>query len=457
MFEWVDAEKFKEIIDSGVEITSLEFGPGFNQSIEPLRGNHTIKTLIFGHGFNQPIGALAGNQTIESITFGDNFNQSIEPLRGNHSIKTLIFGDDFNQSIGPLRGNQTIETLKFGYVFNQSIEPLRGNHSIKTLEFGYAFNQPIDALFGNQSIETLWFRGNFNQPVDALVGNQTIKTLTLEGKFKQPVKLLMETTKIEQMYLPGVGIVDLLSKRSIARDCPKFLSAVEKRDKLMLEELIVSGFPVPMFSVPIFPYENPIVAGLGCYQYDPADKDFLTSFSRVRDTTSVSKLERKATHFWLDDSEVFDDLQDSVERFNSGESIDEKHLKKHRVLHKLASRKPFMGKTYLYHRTPDVVLDNPVIHEKIVFQRFTIASLAYEMSLETGRTEGQLFLLEVDEETPGSSLEGDAGKILLPDGIMWEIVNITHISYRISAVEYPEIIHAKYIGLLSHEEMLAIP
>lgn len=47
-------------------------------------------------------------------------------------------------------------------------------------------------------------------------------------------------------------------------------------------------------------------------------------------------------------------------------------------------------------------------------------------------------------------------EILLPDGTMWEIINVTDMLYGRIKLRYPKLIHIKFVGLMSHEDILKI-
>jgi len=127
-------EMLKDIIKKNINIHSLSFYYGFNQSIKTLKllSLQSLHSLSFGEKFNQSIEVLQHCKLLQSLRFGILFNQSIEVLQYLQELRSLEFDSSvmsvcyngFNQSINSLQNLRKLQSLKFGFHFNQSIKPL---------------------------------------------------------------------------------------------------------------------------------------------------------------------------------------------------------------------------------------------------------------------------------------------------------------------------------------------
>lgn len=396
--------------------------------------NPEINILRFSDEFNDSIELLRGNKKIIGIGFGNDFNQTIEPLRGNQTIRALNFGNNFNQAIDALIG-KSIQILKFGNVFNQPIVPLGGMTKLKELSFGYSFEQSIEPLCDNTSIETLEF-GNFYTELDPLSGNKTIKTIkfTLDEELSGDIVNVYDpllNTNINSLILGGCTMDFGLIK--------KYIKELHKiNNKSDLEQLYLRGVPIPI-KLHMYTILKTII-----------DPELSYSFSKLNEPGEMTVKEVEVALYW-----VCGNYQQLQEIFLGGknemiEMIGITTNEIYDILRDLTIKnRPFVSHSYIYRGiSGKLIYTNPVIGEHIVFPRFTATSIIYEISSNFAY-EGQLFLLEVDENTPGLNLlpyKVSEDEVLLPNNTMWECVGIIPVLFNCGFV-YDKIIHLKYIGL----------
>ena len=162
------------------KLTNLILGDYFNQSIDNLSSNKTIKYLEFGNKFNKYVNNLP--YLLTELIFGDDFNQIVDNLPC--SIIRLIFGYKFNQFVDNLPCSLT--HLIFCDKFNQFVDNLP--LLIIYLKFGCNFNKPIDNL--PQSIIHLVLGQNFNQLVDNLPSSIIYLYFNCLGDFNNSINNL---------------------------------------------------------------------------------------------------------------------------------------------------------------------------------------------------------------------------------------------------------------------------
>ncbi len=471
-----------DLLFGNKHVTEITFGETFNQSIFPLRGNRRITNLSFGFDFNQPIDILETFEALESLKLTGMFNHSIDSLR-TLKLTSLTIDGIFNRPIDALSENITLLELKLEGDFNQSIEPLRNNRVLRSIGFGHKFNRPIDALENKKDLERVDFGFNFNHPIDALRNKEKLVTLDLGMNFNQSLEPLRGNISLNNLIITNKELgkqIHLLSSDELEINLShyieyfdvlmtlnskhklymeKLLDVVNKFKKLIrrknideLEDFLLSGFPIPTRISP----RNIIRLDL-----NDADMEFLTTFSKVyNDPKKLTDFETRIVEEWISDSDINGYL-DKCERLGRLDMHTKLYSKNtdnyvnaytiYETFYNLTvTRRPFVGKTYLYRGVKDMILiDDPVVGEFFESHRFSSTSFEFEVSLVFS-TDGQLFLFEVDENTPGYYISIDMGyeseeEVVFAPGTVWEIINLIDDNYgMLGDTKFKQIIHLKY-------------
>jgi hypothetical protein len=154
---------FQSISDSDMkQLRKIDFGNGFNQSIDELKIPDNVEVIVFGDSFNQPINNVKWPNKLRKILFGYSFNQSTNQIP---STVTII---NSNNMIDQVHHTTYLE-LKFVNHFNMDpnhyLLPYINNPNVKRIEFPDTFNYPINRVLWPKSLKQLIFGTNFNQEI----------------------------------------------------------------------------------------------------------------------------------------------------------------------------------------------------------------------------------------------------------------------------------------------------
>ncbi|GAM16941.1 hypothetical protein SAMD00019534_001160, partial [Acytostelium subglobosum LB1] len=165
-------------------LTKLKFGYTYNKTLLVGALPAGLQSLSFGHSFNQSITVGSLPSTLRSLTFGDKFvhTSSIQHWLPS-SVTKLKLGKMSALAPGALVSSSLTKlsfTFNYNGVIKHNVLPL----TLKYLEFGYMYNQPItrpDVL--PPALKSLTFGHMFNQVIGPSIIPRSLKTLIFGQKF----------------------------------------------------------------------------------------------------------------------------------------------------------------------------------------------------------------------------------------------------------------------------------
>ncbi len=103
-----------------------------------------VTYLEFGYYFNQSLKEGLIPKSVTHLTFGKHFNQLLKENDIPDSVIHLTFGNDFNQPLKKGDIPKSVTHLTFGCYFNQPLKEGDIPNSVTHLTFGHYFNQPLN-------------------------------------------------------------------------------------------------------------------------------------------------------------------------------------------------------------------------------------------------------------------------------------------------------------------------
>jgi len=225
-------ESFNQPIPSlPPNLTKLNLGLEFNQSLDDVRWPNGLKTLILSDNWDQPVDHLKLPDSLTEIYFGylssvnnpisalhfptnltklqtwGGFNASVEMNQINlqHTKLTSLIITAQEQALLPLLPN-TLRQLCFSYDFNQSINEWQLPSSITQLDLGSRFDQSLDNVTLPASLVTLKLRHPFKHPVEGIKLPRGLHTFIIKNhEYEHPIEKLMLPSSLRVLNLSNIA------------------------------------------------------------------------------------------------------------------------------------------------------------------------------------------------------------------------------------------------------------